>query len=161
MAPMHPKKLHSLISSNNQELFDAFLDFPKVFMIYSGIFGYCFSEGILRNFARDGKNWKVKKKKDKDHSYSYSYNFPKNVQFKNENALIKKFIREKCNFRGWGCYMIFLENICPCIYLKWRKLPLMLPTYLFLLINMTYKSTQVYGRESFPLPILTILFCFV
>ena len=30
MKPMHPKKLHSLIYSNNKALFDAFLDFPKV-----------------------------------------------------------------------------------------------------------------------------------
>jgi len=33
MAPMHPKKLHYLISSNNQELFDTFLDFPKPILI--------------------------------------------------------------------------------------------------------------------------------
>ena len=30
MAPMHPKKLRETIRSNNQALFDAFLDFPKV-----------------------------------------------------------------------------------------------------------------------------------
>ena len=30
MKPMHPRKLHSLIVANNQALFDAFLDFPKV-----------------------------------------------------------------------------------------------------------------------------------
>ena len=32
MKPMHPKKLHSLIYSNNKALFDAFLDFPKVWI---------------------------------------------------------------------------------------------------------------------------------
>ena len=34
MKPMHPKKLHSLIYSNNKALFDAFLDFPKVWIFF-------------------------------------------------------------------------------------------------------------------------------
>jgi len=33
MAPMHPKKLRETIRSNNQALFDAFLDFPKPILV--------------------------------------------------------------------------------------------------------------------------------
>ena len=31
--PMHPRKLHGLIRTNNQAVFDAFLDFPKPIII--------------------------------------------------------------------------------------------------------------------------------
>ena len=31
--PMHPKKLHTMIKTNNQAVFDAFLDFPKPILI--------------------------------------------------------------------------------------------------------------------------------
>jgi len=31
--PMHPKKLHTMIQTNNQAVFDAFLDFPKPILI--------------------------------------------------------------------------------------------------------------------------------
>ena len=31
--PMHPKKLHNMIVTNNQAVFDSFLDFPKPIII--------------------------------------------------------------------------------------------------------------------------------
>ena len=31
--PMHPRKLHGLIRTNNQAVFDAFLDFPKPIIV--------------------------------------------------------------------------------------------------------------------------------
>jgi len=49
MKPMHPKKLHSLIVSNNQAIFDTFLDFPKPILIAANgpAIGACVTSATL------------------------------------------------------------------------------------------------------------------
>ena len=47
--PMHPKKLHTLIKSNNQALFDTFLDFPKPIIVAANgpAIGACVTSATL------------------------------------------------------------------------------------------------------------------
>eukprot|EP01135_Chromosphaera_perkinsii_P007534 Nk52_evm18s913 gene=Nk52_evmTU18s913 len=49
MAPMHPKKLHSLIEENNRAIFDAFIDFPKPIIIAANgpAIGACVTSATL------------------------------------------------------------------------------------------------------------------